>query len=107
MYREAYERCKMNGDSLPRASAIQELVTVWKQLRNGDGEGRGARISGERHVWLLGLINARPGSEVPGYLCLGLLIAAQTLKIIRFPGVQFSRKLLSDLTRKSFFKSSN
>ena len=31
-YREAYERCKMNGDSLPRASAIQELVTVWKQL---------------------------------------------------------------------------
>ena len=31
-YRQAYERCKMNGDSLPRASAIQELVTVWKQL---------------------------------------------------------------------------
>ena len=31
-YREAWERCKMNGDSLPRATAIQELVTVWKQL---------------------------------------------------------------------------
>jgi hypothetical protein len=31
-YREAHERCKMNGDSLPRASAIQELVTAWKQL---------------------------------------------------------------------------
>jgi hypothetical protein len=31
-YREAWERCKMNGDSLPRASAVQELVTVWKQL---------------------------------------------------------------------------
>ena len=31
-YREAYERCRMNGDSLPRAAAIQELVTVWKQL---------------------------------------------------------------------------
>jgi hypothetical protein len=32
MYREAYEQCKMNGDSLPRAAAIQQLVTVWKQL---------------------------------------------------------------------------
>jgi hypothetical protein len=31
-YREAYEQCRMNGDSLPRATAIQELVTVWKQL---------------------------------------------------------------------------
>jgi hypothetical protein len=30
--RQAWERCKMNGDGLPRASAIQELVTVWKQL---------------------------------------------------------------------------
>ena len=31
-YRLAWERCKMNGDGVPRASAIQELVTVWKQL---------------------------------------------------------------------------
>ena len=31
-YREAYERCKMNGASLPRAAAIRELVTAWKQL---------------------------------------------------------------------------
>ena len=31
-YRQAYERCKMNGDSLPRGAAIQELVTVGKQL---------------------------------------------------------------------------
>jgi hypothetical protein len=31
-YREAWERCKMNSDSVPRAPAIQELVTVWKQL---------------------------------------------------------------------------
>ena len=31
-YREAYEPCKMQGDSLARAAAIQELVTVWKQL---------------------------------------------------------------------------
>ena len=30
-YRLAWEQCKMNGDSLPGA-AIQELVTVWKQL---------------------------------------------------------------------------
>ena len=31
-YRLAWERCKMQGDSLPRAAAIQELVAVWKQL---------------------------------------------------------------------------
>jgi hypothetical protein len=31
-YQEAYKRGKMEGDSLPRAAAVQELVTVWKQL---------------------------------------------------------------------------
>jgi|HubBroStandDraft_1064217.scaffolds.fasta_scaffold228279_1 hypothetical protein len=31
-YQEAYECCRMQGDSLPRARAIQELVTVWKLL---------------------------------------------------------------------------
>jgi hypothetical protein len=31
-YREAYDRCRMQGEALPRASAIQELVTVWKLL---------------------------------------------------------------------------
>jgi hypothetical protein len=31
-YQLAWEQCKMQGDSLPRGSAIQELVTVWKQL---------------------------------------------------------------------------
>jgi hypothetical protein len=31
-YRQAYERCRMEGDGLPRASAIQELVTSWKLL---------------------------------------------------------------------------
>ena len=31
-YRLAWERCKMQGDGLPRASAVQELVTAWKQL---------------------------------------------------------------------------
>jgi hypothetical protein len=31
-YRLAWERCKMQGESLPRASAIQELVTARKLL---------------------------------------------------------------------------
>lgn len=31
-YREAHERCKMEGDALPRASAVQELVTAWRVL---------------------------------------------------------------------------
>jgi hypothetical protein len=31
-YRDAYERCRMDRDGLPRASAIQELVTAWKLL---------------------------------------------------------------------------
>jgi hypothetical protein len=31
-YREAYERCRMEGDAVPRARAVQELVTVWKLL---------------------------------------------------------------------------
>jgi hypothetical protein len=29
-HKEADERCRMEGDGLPRAHAIQELVTVWK-----------------------------------------------------------------------------
>ena len=29
-YREAYERCRMKGELLPSATAIQELVTAWK-----------------------------------------------------------------------------
>jgi hypothetical protein len=31
-YRLAWEQCKMHGDGLPDASAIQELVTAWKLL---------------------------------------------------------------------------
>jgi hypothetical protein len=31
-YRLAWEQCKMQGGSLPRASAVQELVTAWKLL---------------------------------------------------------------------------
>jgi hypothetical protein len=33
-YQEAYERCRLHGDVLPKAAAIQELVTAWKVLRN-------------------------------------------------------------------------
>lgn len=31
-YRQAYEACRMEGDPLPRASAVQELVATWKLL---------------------------------------------------------------------------
>jgi hypothetical protein len=29
-YRQAHEACRMEGDRLPRASAVQELVAAWK-----------------------------------------------------------------------------
>ena len=32
-YRRAYEACRMDGDRLPRASSVQELVAAWKLLR--------------------------------------------------------------------------
>jgi hypothetical protein len=32
-YRSAHHRCCMGGDLLPRAAAVQELVTAWKILR--------------------------------------------------------------------------
>jgi hypothetical protein len=31
-YQQAYEECRMEGDKLPRASAIQQLVAAWYQL---------------------------------------------------------------------------
>jgi hypothetical protein len=31
-YRLAHEACRMEGDRLPRASAVQELVATWKLL---------------------------------------------------------------------------
>ena len=31
-YREAYARCRMEGDVPPKATALQELVTAWKIL---------------------------------------------------------------------------
>jgi hypothetical protein len=32
-YQRAYADCRMDGEMLPRASALQELVTAWKVLR--------------------------------------------------------------------------
>jgi hypothetical protein len=31
-YRQAYEKCRMDGERVPRASAVQDLVTIWKLL---------------------------------------------------------------------------
>jgi hypothetical protein len=31
-YRQAHEACRMEGDHVPKASAVQELVTAWKLL---------------------------------------------------------------------------
>ena len=33
-YRRAHEDCRMQTEVLPRASALQELVTAWKLMRN-------------------------------------------------------------------------
>lgn len=32
-YRQAHKLCYMDADVLPRAAAIQELVTAWKMMR--------------------------------------------------------------------------
>ena len=34
VYRDAYARCAPIGERMPKASAIQELVTAWKLLRS-------------------------------------------------------------------------
>jgi hypothetical protein len=34
VYRDAYQRCAPVGGRVPKASAIQELVAAWKQLRD-------------------------------------------------------------------------
>jgi hypothetical protein len=31
-YRQAWEDCRMKGDRLPPAKAVQQLVQAWKQL---------------------------------------------------------------------------
>jgi hypothetical protein len=43
-YRQAHEACRMDGDRIPRATAVQELVTTWKLLwrwRRRRAPGRG------------------------------------------------------------------
>lgn len=32
IYREAWARCKMDGERLPSPQAVQELVQAWRQL---------------------------------------------------------------------------
>ena len=38
-YQQAYERCRLHGPLIPKASAIQELVTAWKVLRDSKRRG--------------------------------------------------------------------
>jgi hypothetical protein len=38
-YRRAHAECRMDGDRLPRASAVQELVTAWRVLWKWRGLG--------------------------------------------------------------------
>jgi hypothetical protein len=40
-YRRLYEECAINGERLPKASSIQQLVTVWRFLR---AASRGQRV---------------------------------------------------------------
>ena len=42
-YRQAYEACRMEGDRLPRASAVQEMVATWKVLRKWRPSGPSPR----------------------------------------------------------------
>jgi hypothetical protein len=32
-YRRAHQACCMNGDRLPKAADVQEMVTAWKLMR--------------------------------------------------------------------------
>jgi hypothetical protein len=45
VYRQAHHACRMEGDALPNASAVQELVSAWKLMwkwrRNRRDVGRG------------------------------------------------------------------
>jgi len=40
-YRQAHEACRMEGERLPKASAVQEMVTAWKVLLGVEEEGVG------------------------------------------------------------------
>ncbi len=34
-YRRVYKECCLDGERIPNAGTIQELVTIWKFLRHG------------------------------------------------------------------------
>jgi hypothetical protein len=40
-YRRLHEECQMAGERLPKASSVQQLVTVWRFLRD---RGRGQSV---------------------------------------------------------------
>jgi hypothetical protein len=40
-FRNAHVRCAMNGDLLPAAAAVQELVTAWRLMRRRKSRGIG------------------------------------------------------------------
>jgi hypothetical protein len=33
VYQDAHEACRLHGEMIPKASAVQTLVTAWKVLR--------------------------------------------------------------------------
>jgi hypothetical protein len=54
-YRSAYFQCKLEGDKLPSARAIQTLVQAWREIRrwSNGSESRGSKrfnFNGTRHV---------------------------------------------------------
>jgi hypothetical protein len=42
-YHEVYEKCRIDGDLLPRAKSIQQLVVMWKVLWQGRRRTRSGR----------------------------------------------------------------
>jgi hypothetical protein len=54
-YRQAHEACRMEGDRLPRASAVQELVTAWRVLWKWRRRGRwgGVEMRYKGIIWNL------------------------------------------------------
>jgi hypothetical protein len=42
-YRQVYEKCRIDGDQLPMAKSIQQLVVAWKVLWSGRRRRRPGR----------------------------------------------------------------
>jgi hypothetical protein len=42
-YRQVYEKCRIDGDRLPMAKSIQQLVVMWKVLWSGRRRRRPGR----------------------------------------------------------------